>query len=115
MEVARLPVHGMPLYWDHHTFWGVQENPTQLYICNQACVCHYGFGKEPYGPTFTDGTYEGLEYEREITFFYGSLASVPTMTPDVPHVELSDLGMQCEPCGPDLELYNMIRGRLSHS
>ena len=120
----------MPLNWNHPTFWDVIEDPSTMYIRNEASVCHHGVGKEPFDPTHTEGHqgvfYERKLYQRQISIYYGNFEwnTIPGVfnkdefelgkcsLPDCEGLVKppSDLWLQCEACGPDLELYNIIRG-----
>ena len=98
----------MPI--DESSYFGARADAA-LFILNLGTSVHYGKGQGVFHPNCKN---EG--YGREI-FIYSADDTVDIVfdttrccLPDGLVKPPSELWLQCEPCGPDLELYDVMRG-----
>ena len=98
----------MPI--DESSYFGARADAA-LFILNLGTSVHYGKGQGVFRPNFK---HEG--YGRQINIYSEDdtvdivFDTARCCLPDGLVKPPSELWWQCEPCGPDLELYNVIRG-----
>ena len=88
--------------------YNLDEMEEELFIWNKSAIVHRGTGQSSFVPRSTCGNYPLIWIYSMCGYVnYAFNTSRCCNSLESP---ASDLWMHCEACGPDLELYNIIRG-----
>ena len=96
----------MPI--DEYSYCGSRAD-APLFIRNTGAIIHHGYGKETFRPNWKRGGQVNLGIH-----IYSADDTVDivfnTFDCSLPNPPKRDLWLQCEARGPDLELYDIMRG-----